>query len=55
MIRIEDKRSPAAILPSSVREISGSTVLVRMLSTLRAPLSTSVQRDATVVDQHVGS
>jgi hypothetical protein len=31
--------------PSSInRETSGSKVLVRMLSTLRAPLSTSVQR-----------
>ena len=34
---------------SSMREISGSRVLLRMLSTLRAPLSTSVQRAATCV------
>ena len=33
--------------PRILREISGSSVLVRMLSTLRAPLSTSVQRRAT--------
>ena len=35
---------PSAILVSNWREISGRSVLVRMLSTLRAPLSTSVQR-----------
>ena len=44
---IEDNFSPLAILLSSVFEISGNIVLVRMLSTLRAPLSTSVQRAAT--------
>ena len=34
----------AAIRASTSRESSGSSVRVRMCSTLRAPLSTSVQR-----------
>ena len=38
---------PSAKLARSCREMSGSIVFVRMLSTLRAPLSTSVQRSAT--------
>ena len=44
---IDSGFSPSAIRPNNCREISGSSVLVRMLSTLRAPLSTSVQRRAT--------
>ena len=38
--------TPSASLPSSCFEISGSMVFERILSTLRAPLSTSVQREA---------
>src|ERR1035437_5768794 len=44
--RMDSSFCPSAMRVSNWREISGSNVLVRMLSTLRAPLSTSVQRRA---------
>ena len=45
--------APSAMRISTWRDMSGSKVLVRMLSTLRAPLSTSVQRLATRRSQRI--
>src|SRR5215510_12793494 len=41
--------SPAAMWVSNSREIAGKSVRIKMWSTMRAPLSTSVQRLAMLV------